>query len=160
LCLNSTTAYAGFVGQQANIGSAQGNLASTQQQNTGALAQQLANISQSDLARRLQTGTAQGNLAQTAAQTGTSQNAALEAAGQSQQQQQQMINTGLQNKFMAESQVPYNQISFLNNAIRGLQIPASQQTTATGPASVYQASPLAQLAAAGTGLAGLSKLGT
>ena len=139
------------------LGGQQGALAGQTQQNYANIGNQLGQLSQSDLARQLQAGQAQQNLAQTAASTGLQQNAALEAAGSQQQAlQQQNLNQAYQD-FQNQVNYPSQQASFLNSIIRGLQIPTTQQTSATGPASVYQPSPLSQLAAAGTGFAGLSK---
>lgn len=136
-----------------------GGLATTQQQNLANIGNQLGQFGSSDLSRQLQAGQNLGQLATQQAATGVSQNAALEAAGQSQQQQQQRsLDTAYQD-YQNQLQYPYQQASFLNSIIRGLQIPQTTSTSSTGPASVYQPSPLAQLAAAGTGLAGLSKLG-
>ena len=144
-------------GQYGSLGSQRGALAGQAQQNYANIGNQLGQLSQSDLARQLQGGQAQQNLAQTAASTGLQQNAALEAAGAQQQNlQQQSLNQAYQD-FQNQVNYPSQQASFLNSIIRGLQIPTTQQTSATGPASVYQPSPLSQLAAAGTGFAGLSK---
>ena len=143
--------------QIGQLGGQQGALAGQTQQNYANIGNQLGQLSQSDLARQLQAGQAQQNLAQTAASTGLQQNAALEAAGSQQQAlQQQNLNQAYQD-FQNQVNYPSQQASFLNSIIRGLQIPTTQQTSATGPASVYQPSPLSQLAAAGTGFAGLSK---
>ena len=143
--------------QMGQLGAQQGALAGQTQQNYANIGNQLGQLSQSDLARQLQAGQAQQNLAQTAASTGLQQNAALEASGSQQQAlQQQNLNQAYQD-FQNQVNYPSQQASFLNSIIRGLQIPTTQQTSATGPASVYQPSPLSQLAAAGTGFAGLSK---
>ena len=145
-------------GQLGSQAATLGGLASTQQQNQANIGNQLGQLSQSDLARQLQAGQAQGNLAQTAAATGLQQNAALEATGSEQQNlNQQSLNQAYQD-FQNQVNYPQQQASFLNSIIRGLQIPTTQTTSQTGPASVYQASPLSQLAAAGTGIAGLSKV--
>ena len=144
------------LGQQ---GATLGGLASQQQQNQANIGNQLGQLSQSDLSRQLQAGQAQGQLAQNAAATGLQQNAALEAAGSQQQaKNQQSLNTAYQD-FQNQVNYPKDQASFLNSIIRGLQIPTTQTTSQTGPASVYQASPLSQLAAAGAGIGALAKLG-
>jgi hypothetical protein len=137
-----------------------GGLASTQQQNLANIGNQLGQFGSADLSRQLQAGQQLGQIAQTAGASGLQQNAALQAAAQQQQQnQQQQLDTAYQD-FQNQVQYPYQQASFLNNIIRGLQIPATQTFSQTGPASVYQPSPLSQLAAVGTGIAGLSKLGS
>ena len=145
-------------GQAGSQATAQGALAGQQQQGYGQLASQLSGLQSQQLQNQIAAGNAQSQLASQAAQTGTSQNAALEAVGSEQQQlNQQNLDTAYQD-FQNQVNYPMQQASFLNDMIRGLQVPTTQTSTQTGPASVYQASPLAQIAAAGTGLAGLSKV--
>ena len=52
--------------------------------------------------------------------------------------------------FIKQRDYGKEQLGFLNNAIRGFEMPTSTTTSATAPASTYQASPLAQ----GLGIAG------
>ena len=52
--------------------------------------------------------------------------------------------------FIRQRDYGKEQLGFLNNAIRGFEMPTSTTTSATAPASTYQASPLAQ----GLGIAG------
>jgi hypothetical protein len=60
--------------------------------------------------------------------------------------------------FLGQREYDRNNIAFLNAAIRGLEIPTSTSTTSTGPASVYQPSPLSQLAQGAASIYGFNKL--
>ena len=113
---------------------------------------------QQDLARQQSSATAQGALGQLQSGVGVQQASALDAAGQEQQASAQKNLDLAYSDFQNQKQYPYQQASFLNNIIQGIQVPTQTSTTQTGPASSYQASPLAQLGALGTGIAGISKL--
>lgn len=123
-------------------------------------AQQYGTLSNQDFARMLQSGQALGALGQQTQQMGIQNIGALEAAGETQQQQQQRSLDQAYQDFLNQRDYSRNNIAFLNSAIRGLTVPTSTTTEGTGPASVYQPSPLAQFGQiAATGY-GLSKLGT
>jgi len=79
-------------------------------------------------------------------------NAQAQFGGQQQQQVQNILNQQYQD-FLTQQQFPYQQMSYMYNALRG--IPLSQ-----GAQSVYQAPPnmLSQVAGAGLTLAGLNNL--
>jgi hypothetical protein len=116
----------------ANAGTSLGNLASTQ-----AGAQNAA-------------AATQGNLASQTAATNLTQNQALQAVGQEQQQQNQTnINTAMTN-WQNQVQYPEAQTTFLSNIIHGL--PSSTATTTAGqttPVGVYAPSPLTGIGATG-----------
>jgi len=128
------------------LGQVYGNMA-------GATAQQLANLGQQagtfagqDYTRQLQAAQQLGTLGQMQQAMGLQNIGALEAAGQMQQQQQQRNLDQAYADFLSQRDYDRNNIAFLNAAIRGLEIPTSTSTTSTGPGSVYQPSPLSQLA--------------
>jgi hypothetical protein len=110
--------------------------------------------------RRISAGQGIGNLAQLGQGIDLRDNAALEAIGQTQQQQnQQNLNLGYSD-FLEQRNYPRENIAFLNSALRGL--PMSGQTTtstSTGPGNVsnFAPSPLSQIAGAGVGVFGLGK---
>lgn len=105
--------------------------------------------------QQLQAAQGLGTLATTGQQNLITGNAALEAAGQSQQQQNQRnLDTSYQD-FLAQRDYPRQQTEYLSNIIRGL--PTGQTTTTTGPANSSQLAPsaLGQIAGAGLGVYGL-----
>lgn len=120
-------------------------------QQTGALAGQ-------DLVRQLQGAQQLGALGQQQAQLGLQNIGALEGAGAMQQQQAQRSLDQAYADFLSQREYDRNNIAFLNAAIRGLEIPTSTSTTSTGPASVYQPSPLSQLAQGAASIYGFNKL--
>ena len=121
---------------------------------------------QADLARQAGLGQVAGNLASqtardqlaAAGQLGTLANlgqtvnlkdlAALEAVGQTQQQQDQKNLDLAYQDFLEQRAYPASQLSMLNSLVRGLPYTTTQNTTGTGPANTYQASPLSQIAGA------------
>jgi hypothetical protein len=107
---------------------------------------------------QLQAGQQMGALGQTAQQLGLTGAAALDTIGQEQQgQQQRNLDVGYQD-FLNQTQYPRSTVDWMSSVIRGMPAPVSTQTTSTGPANVYQPSPLSQLGAFGTGIAGLADL--
>jgi hypothetical protein len=120
-------------------------------QQTGALAGQ-------DLTRQLQGAQQLGALGQQQAQLGLQNIGALEGAGAMQQQQAQRSLDQAYADFLSQREYDRNNIAFLNAAIRGLEIPTSTSTSSTGPASVYQPSPLSQLAQGAASIYGFNKL--
>lgn len=122
------------------------------------IGQQYGALSQQDLARQLQSAQTLGGLGQMQQQLGVSNIGALEAAGQAQQQQTQRSLDLAYQDFLEQRGWDKDQIAFLNNAIRGLQIPTTQSTQAYGPTSVYQPSPLSQMAQGAATAYGLTKL--
>lgn len=136
-----------------NIGQA------NQQQSLG-----LANIaSQNQLAdamRKLQAGTSLGNLSQQWSDVALQQANAQNVMGQQQQvNQQTSLDTAYQD-FLNQRNQPQQQVDFLSSVVRGLPVNTSSYQSATGPGTAAQMQPSAvgQIAGAGLGLAGLSKL--
>lgn len=120
--------------------------------------QQVGALSGQDLTRQLQTAQQLGALGQAQQQLGLQNIGALEAAGATQQQQAQRSLDQAYADFLTQREYDRNNIAFLNAAIRGLEIPTSTSTTSTGPASVYQPSPLSQLAQGAATIYGFNKL--
>lgn len=106
----------------------------------------------------LQAGAQTGALGQASQQLGLSGAAALDTIGQEQQGQQQKNLDVAYQDFLNQTNYPRSTVDWMSSVIRGLPAPVSTQTTATGPANVYQPSPLSQLGSFGTGLAGLQEL--
>jgi hypothetical protein len=118
-------------------------------------AQQVGALSNQDFTRMLQSGQALGALGQQTQQMGMQNIAGLEAAGATQQQQAQRSLDQAYQDFLNQRDYGRGNTAYLNAAIRGLQVPTSTTTESSGPASVYQPSPLAQfgqIAATGYGL--------
>ncbi|CAB5220069.1 hypothetical protein UFOVP237_68 [uncultured Caudovirales phage] len=127
---------------------------------------QAMTAAQTDLARQAGLGQTAGNLATQGAQTqlaaanqmgntaqlgqtmGLRDLSALEATGQTQQTQDQKNLDLAYQDFLAQRQYPAQQLSMMNSLIRGLPYGTDTSTSATGPASSYQASPLSQIAGA------------
>lgn len=99
-----------------------------------------------------------GSLATTGQQNLITGSAALEAAGQSQQQQQQRNLDLAYQDFAAQRDYPKQQTEYLSTILRGL--PTGGTTTTTGPATTSQLAPsaLGQIAGAGLGIYGISNL--
>ena len=121
-------------------------------------AQQAGALSGQDFARMLQAGQAMGALGQQTQQMGLQNIGALEAAGAGQQQQTQRSLDQAYQDFLNQREYDRNNIAFLNAAVRGMTVPTSTTTTSTGPASVYQPSPLSQFGSALATGYGLKKL--
>lgn len=84
--------------------------------------------------------------------------AALEAIGTTQQQQQQRnLDTAYQ-QFIEERDYPRQNIALLNQALRGVNPPASTTVHGSAPATVMGTSPLAQMAGAGLSAAALGQI--
>lgn len=81
-------------------------------------------------------------------QMGYTDSAALEAAGQMQQQQAQSQLTAAQQQFQNEQLYPQQNMDWLNTQIRGMAPITPQTQTQTGSSSgaTYSPSPLSQLA--------------
>jgi len=85
-----------------------------------------------------------GALGQQTQQMGLQTIAALDAAGDLYQQQDQRSLDQAYQDFLNQRDYGRGNIAFLNAAVRGLNVPTSTTSESTGPASVYQPSPLAQ----------------
>lgn len=112
----------------AGLGQTAGNLTSQGSRDALAAAQQMGTLS---------------NLGQS---MGLRDAAALEAVGQTQQQQGQRNLDLAYQDFLEQREYPKTQLSFMSNMLRGIPYGTSTATSQTGPASTYQPSPLAQLA--------------
>ena len=97
----------------------------------------------------------QGALQQSLGLTGLG---AIEGVGQQMQNQQQRSLDLAYQDFLGQRDYDREQIAFLNNAIRGLQIPTRQYTENVGPADTYVPGALAQAAQLGATVYGLGKL--
>lgn len=130
-------------------------------QQLGTMGQQYGALTQQDLARQLQAGAQYGALAGEEQQAALQRIGALEAAGAAQQQEAQRNLDLAYQDFLDEQGYDRQNIAFLNAALRGLEVPTQITKESTGPASVYQPSPLSQLASAFGAYSGLRKvLGT
>ena len=144
--------------QMGALGQMQGNLAGQSATQGLQAAQQLGTFSNQDFARMLQSGQAMGALGQQTQQMGLQNIGALEAAGAGQQQQTQRSLDQAYQDFLNQREYDRNNIAFLNAAVRGMTVPTSTTSTSTGPASVYQPSPLSQFGSALASGYGLSKM--
>jgi hypothetical protein len=120
--------------------------------------QQIGALAGQDFTRQLQAAQQFGALGQQQQQLGLQNIGALEAAGATQQQQAQRSLDQAYADFLSQREYDRNNTAFLNAAIRGLEIPTSTSTSSTGPASVYQPSPLSQLAQGAASIYGFNKL--
>jgi len=112
------------------------------------LAQLAGNQAEAQARTQLSAGQQMGNLAQLGQAMTLKDIAALEAAGQTQQQQGQKNLDIAYQDFLEQRGYPQKQLEMMNALIRGLPYSTSGQRSETGPASIYQPSPLAQLAGA------------
>jgi hypothetical protein len=144
--------------QMGALGQMQGTLAGQAGAQNLQAAQQLGTLSNQDFARMLQSGQATGALGQQAQQMGMQNVSALDAAGATQQQQAQRSLDQAYQDFLNQRDYGRSNTAYLNAAVRGLTVPTSTDTQSNGPASVYQASPLAQLGSTLASGYGLSKL--
>ena len=150
--------YGQAASQLGALGQAYGSLAGTTAQQLASLGQQTGALAGQDYTRQLQAAQQLGALGQLQQSLGMQDIGALEAAGAMQQQQTQRSLDQAYADFLSQREYDRNNIAFLNAAIRGLEIPTSTSSTSTGPASVYQPSPLSQLAQAGSTALGFKKL--
>lgn len=125
-----------------------GQMASADQNRMAQLGQLTGALSSQDLNRQLQLGMQYGDLAKQAQGMGLTGAAALEGIGGQQQAQAQRNLDILYEDFLRQRDYPRENIAFLNQAIRGLDIPTRGYTETTGPAASYQPSTLSQLAQA------------
>lgn len=154
-----------LTGQQmqnlANLGQMQTTAGQTQQ-NFGLTAAQAAQQAQAqDYARQMQAATGLGALTQQQNAMRSGDVAALEAAGQAQQNQLQKVMTGAQQEFQAEQAYPKSQLDWLNTQVRGMApiTPTTTTNQGTTTGATYSASPLSQLASGLAMYKGLSNLG-
>jgi len=127
-------------------------------QQLGQVGQQYGALTQQDLARQLQAGAQYGALAGEEQQAALQRIGALEAAGAAKQQDVQRNLDLAYQDFLQQQEYDRQNIAFLNAAVRGLEIPTQITKEGTGPASVYQPSPLSQLAAGFGAYSGLKRV--
>lgn len=114
---------------------------------------------QTAMNRQLNAGQQLGALSQQGQQQGYLDTANLEAAGKAQQQQAQgNLDLGYQD-FLEQRDWSKNQTDWLNNILKGQNVPTSTQRTETGPGNVYGPSGLATLAGIGSLFKGLRRGG-
>ena len=113
---------------------------------------------ESGMGRSLAAGQQQGALAQMQQQLGLRDAAALEAAGQTQQQQAQRNLDVANQDYLEKRDYDRNNIGFLNSALRGMQMPESRTQISSQPGTAFQPSPLSQIAGGGALISALSKL--
>ena len=130
-------------GYNTSLGTAESDLARQAQ-----LGQLTGNLATQGAQEQLAAANQLGNTAQLGQTMGLRDLSALEAAGQTQQtQDQKNLDTAYQD-FLAQRQYPMQQLSMMNSLIRGLPYGTSTDTSATGPAQTYSPSPLSQIAGA------------
>jgi hypothetical protein len=147
--------------------------ADLQQAQLGALSQaygQAGELYGADAARNLQAAGLEGELGirgaqeygrlgEFASRMGYGDAAAMEAVGRTQRGMgQQSMDLAYQD-FMRQQNYPRETIDWMSGVIRGLPSERYTQYQQTGPADIYQPSPLSQLASVGTGIYGLSQMG-
>lgn len=115
-------------------------------------------IAGADATRQLSALQQLGNQAQQAQGMGYVDSAALEAAGQAQQGQQQAQMNAAKGQFDQEQEYSKSQLDWLNSQIRGMSPSAPRVTTtnSTGSGQTYSASPLAQIASGASLYKGLT----
>lgn len=122
------------------------------------LAQLTGTLGTNQQAAQLEAGKQLGALGQAQQQLGLTGAAALDTVGQEQQGLNQKNLDLAYSDFLKQTQYPRQTVDWLSSVIRGMPAPVSTTTTATGPANVYQPSPLNQIGSFATGIAGLLKV--
>ena len=157
---NQAATQAGLLGNAGTATAALGSLAGTatnQQatnlQNAGTA---LGNLTSTQAGQQVTAGNALASQGAQAAQTNFNQNQALQAVGQQQQAQNQTnINAGISN-FNAQVAYPEQQLTFLNNMIRGLPNTGGASTTASQATAGFTPSPLSAIGGASIAASGLN----
>lgn len=108
-------------------------------------AQRLAGIGQSVGQLGLQTGSQLSGLAQLQQQMSGRDAAALQAVGDTRQQQNQRNLDLAYQDFQEQRDYPRQTVDWMSSIIRGLPHDTTTQTSQTGPANTYQPSPISQL---------------
>lgn len=135
-----------------------GQQAAADQARMAQLGQLTGALSTQDLARQLQAGEQLGKQSALQQSLGLAGLGAIQGVGQEQQSQQQRSLDLAYNDFLQQRDYDRDQIAFLNNAIRGIQIPTRQYTENVGPADTYVPGALSQAAQFGATIYGLGKL--
>jgi hypothetical protein len=135
-----------------------GQMAQADQARLAQLGQISGALSNQDYARQLQAGDQLGRQAGLQQSLGLNALGAIEGVGAQQQNQAQRGLDLAYQDFLAQRDYPRDQIAFLNNAIRGLQIPTRTTEEKIGPAQTYVPGALSQAAQLGATLYGVSKI--
>lgn len=105
------------------------------------------NLYGQDMSQRLAASQGLGGLGQMIQSLQGRDVAGLSAAGADQQTQQQRNLDLAYQDFLEQRDLPFNRVSWMNSVLNGLpSMGSSTQTSNTGPSSVYQPSPISQLA--------------
>lgn len=121
----------------------------------GSVGQVMGNLASANQSNMTNAANAMGTLSSTGQQMGLKDAAALEAIGQTQQNLDQTNYNTAYNDFTEQRAYPQQQIGFMSDVVRGMNMPTSTTTTNTAPAANYSPSPLATLA---SGLGGLASV--
>ena len=135
-----------------------GQQAQADQARMAQLGQLSGTLSNADFTRQLQAGEQLGRQGALQQSLGLAGLGAIEGVGQQMQNQQQRSLDLAYNDFLAQRDYDRDQIAFLNNAVRGLQIPTRQYTESIGPADTYIPGALSQAAQLGATVYGLGKI--
>lgn len=108
-------------------------------------ASRLAGIGQNIGQMGLQTGSQLSGLAQLQQQMSGRDAAALQAVGDTRQAQNQRNLDLAYQDFVNQRDYPKQQVDWMSSVIRGMPHDTTTQTSQTGPANVYQPSPISQL---------------
>ncbi len=130
-----------------------------QGQQLGALGQaygQAADIFGQDMTRALAAAPQYRAMGQAEQAAGLTDAATLEAIGQQERGLTQGSLDLAYQDFMRQQQYPREMVDWMSTIIRGMPTSRATQTTEVGPASVYQPSPLSQLAAGYSAYKGLT----
>jgi hypothetical protein len=122
------------------------------------LAQVAGQLGNQQQTNQLQGAAQLGILGGAQQQLGLTGASALDTIGQEQQGLNQRNLDLAHQDFLKQTQHPRESVDWLSSVIRGMPAPVSTTSTGTGPANVYQPSPLSQLGSFGTGIAGLIEL--
>lgn len=144
--------------RQGALASTAGQLTAGQQGVLSQLAQLTGQLTSDTAGRQITAGGKLADLGSLQQQTALKDAAALDAIGGTQQQQQQRNLDTAYSDFLEERNYPRENIALLNQALRGVNPPASTTSTGTAPATSMGSSPLAQIAGTGLSAAALANL--
>ena len=114
----------------------------------GELAKTRGALEEAQAARMFEGAEGVGRLGAFAQQAGLTDAAALESIGiQTRGMDQASMDLAYQD-FLEQRDLPFERVGFMSNIVRGVPYARTQQRTDVGPASIYQPSPLSQIAGA------------
>jgi hypothetical protein len=145
--------------QYGQMGQQLGALTGQQQQAMLTAAQQAGSLRSADLQRQQSALSQLAQQAQQAQSMGYTDTAALEAAGQQQQAQQQRELDSAYQQYQLAQNYPMERLNFLSAQVRGMAPYAPTSTVQQGYTTTFGQSPLSQLATGLSTGAGLLKLG-